>query len=63
MEALGDAVVFGEAPHAHYFFRPFGQGLGEGAGGFEAALAQRYDQFKERAGVPAARALAQGQVS
>ena len=40
MEALGDAVVFGEAPHAVDLLLSGGEGLGQGdqwreAGGFE----------------------------
>src|SRR5580658_517300 len=58
MEALGDAVVFGEAPHAHDLLGPFGQGPAEGAGVLEVALAQRCDQLQERAGVPKAGPLA-----
>ena len=40
MEALGDAVVTGEAPHADDLLGPVGEGLGEGESGLEAALTQ-----------------------
>ena len=40
MEALRDAVVAGEAPHAGDFLAPVSQGLCEGEGWLKAAVAQ-----------------------
>ena len=44
MEALGNGVVPGEAPHAANFLGPFGQGFGEGSSGLEAAASQGFDR-------------------
>ena len=47
MEALGDSVVFGEAPHAGDLLLPAGQGVGEGDELREAALAELLDGEEE----------------
>jgi hypothetical protein len=49
VEALGDAVVVGEAPHADDPLGPLAQGLCEGESGLEAALAQLVNELEEAA--------------
>ena len=44
VEAFGDAVVAGEAPHADDLLRPIMEGLGEGVSVFEAAGFERLDK-------------------
>ena len=44
MEALGDAVVAGEAPHPDDLFDPFVEGFGEGESALQAALFEGFDQ-------------------
>ena len=57
MEALRDAVVAGEAPHACDLLGPVGEGLGEGESGLEAALTQVGDVGEQSADVAATRGL------
>jgi hypothetical protein len=57
MEALGDAVVFGEAPHAYDLVSPFGQGLRQRDSGLEAVLAHGVDEAEEGADMIAAGGL------
>ena len=38
MEALGDAIVFGESPHTHNLLSPFVKGFAQGPEWFEGAL-------------------------
>ena len=57
VEALRDAVVAGEAPHAGYFLAPVSQRLCEGEGWLKAAVAQLLDKGEEFADLPSAGAL------
>ena len=43
MEALGDAVVFGESPHAGDGFHPVSQGVCEGDERVEATVGELVD--------------------
>ena len=54
MEALGDGVVPGKAPHTADLLGPFGQGFGERGSGLEAAVTQGFDEAEELHGVVAA---------
>ena len=54
MEALGDGVVPGKAPHTADLLGPFGQGFGERSSGLEAAATQGFDEAEELRGVVAA---------
>ena len=47
MEALGNAVVAGKAPHPNDLLGPLGQGLAESGGGLEAAAAQGLDDAQQ----------------
>ena len=47
MEAFGDAVVAGEAPHPDDLLGPLGEGLGEGAGALQAAGLEGVDQTEQ----------------
>src|ERR1700722_1471446 len=57
VEALGDAVVAGEAPHAGDLLGPVAKGLGEGESGLEAALAEALDVGDELLDVATAGSL------
>ena len=57
VEALGDAIGAGEAPHADDLLGPVREGLGEGRSGLEAAVAQRFNQAEQLLDMPAAGAL------
>jgi len=54
MEALGDGVVPGKAPHAADLLGPFGQGFGKRSSGLEAAATKGFDEAEELRGVVAA---------
>ena len=47
MEALGDAVAVGEAPHADDGLVPGGQGFRQCDDGFEAACFEGFDKFEQ----------------
>lgn len=47
MEAFGDAVLAGEAPHSGHLLFPVRQGLAQGPGEFEAAGFQGLDERQE----------------
>ena len=47
VEALGDAVVFGEAPHAADLLSPTRQRLGQGDHGSQATILEFLDQTKK----------------
>ena len=51
MEALGDGVVLGKAPHTADLLCPFGQGFGERGSGLQAAATQGFDKAEELRGV------------
>ena len=51
MEALGDGVVPGKAPHTADLLGPFGQGFGKRGSGLEAAATQGVDEAEELRGV------------
>src|SRR4051812_23797925 len=60
MEALGDAIVAGEAPHAHDFLPPVGQRLGQSESGLQAALTEGLDNAEQFGDVLPARLLGEG---
>jgi hypothetical protein len=47
MEAFGNAVVAGEAPHACDLFAPVAEGLSQGFGQFEAAGGEGLDKAEQ----------------
>ena len=47
VEAFGDAVVFGEAPHSGDFLLPVGQCFGEGGKRGEAAVCELSGELEE----------------
>lgn len=47
MEAFGDAVVFGEAPHAGDFLLPVFEGIGQGDDWSEAAVSELFNHMDE----------------
>lgn len=57
VEAFGDAVVFGEAPHAGDGLLPVTQGIGEGDQRAKAAVGELVDDFDESRGEFAALAF------
>jgi len=54
VEAFGDAVVAGKAPHADDFLDPVGEGCSEGASGSEAAGLKGGNELEEFSDVVAA---------
>ena len=54
MEALGDAVVFGEAPHSSDFILPVGQGFGKREQRGEAAGSKLGGELYELRSKPSA---------
>ena len=54
VEALGDAIVFGEAPHTGDGLSPRAEGIGQGDQGIETALGALLDKVEELSGKRAA---------